>query len=101
MIQQQNPHLRSEANVSVFIHRDMVLPIIRATLEKPDKIIYSPVLGGYTGYEKMFDSEIGHGVRGCHFIATMSLKLCASFPLKAYQKILKVGSKTWSATYGR
>ena len=75
MIQRQSPHFRIEANVSVFIHRDVVLPVIRATLEKPDKIIYNRVLGGNTRYEKMFDSEIGHGVGGCHFIATVVIKV--------------------------
>ena len=63
-----NTTAMAEKKLSVFIHRDIVVPVVNATILLPDKIVYS--LDQNTHYlEKLFDTEIGHGVEGCHYVS--------------------------------
>ena len=55
----------------VFIHPDIVLPLIKDTLFDPDNV----TIKGATHYvQKLFHSEIGHGPRGCYYICTVVVK---------------------------
>ena len=59
--------------LSVFIHRDIVVPVVSATILHPDKTIYD--YDGKTQFhEKLFDTEIGHGEEGCHHIARIVIR---------------------------
>ena len=56
---------RTLDKLSVFIHRDILVPVVIATIEYPDKTLMD--WNGKTKfYEKLFNTEIGHGEEGCH-----------------------------------
>lgn len=72
-----NTTVRTHEKLSVFIHRDIVVPVVNATLLNPDKFFYHSD-GTTQYYEKLFDTEIGHGEKGCHYIARVVTKIESS-----------------------
>ena len=64
---------RDQATLSVFIHKDIVVPVVNATIANPDKQ-FTHWDGITCFYERLFDTEIGHGAEGCHYVVKVVTK---------------------------
>ena len=81
-----NTTARAEKKLSVFIHRDIVVPVVSATILNPDKSIYD--YDGKTQFhDKLFDTEIGNREEGCHYMARIVIRnneLVTAYTLRAF-----------------
>ena len=64
---------RDDEKLSVFIHKDLVVPVVNATITNPDKQ-FADWDGITCFYERLFDTEIGHGQEGCHYVVRVVTK---------------------------
>ena len=64
---------RDDAKLSVFIHKHMVVPVVNATINNPDKQ-FAHWDGITCFYERLFDTEMGHGEEGCHYVVRVVTK---------------------------
>ena len=62
-----------DEKLSVFIHKDLVVPVVNATITNPDKQ-FADWDGITCFYERLFDTEIGHGQEGCHYVVRVVTK---------------------------
>ena len=66
----------------MFIHKDLVVPVVNATINNPDKQ-FADWDGITCFYERSFDTEVGHGEEGCHYVVrVVTNKKC--FPGKPF-----------------
>ena len=85
---------RDEAKLPVFIHKDLVVPVVNATVAHPDKQ-FMHWDGKTCFYERLFDTEVGHGEEGCHYVARVVTK--SNVMVTAYT--LPSFSPTFSTSY--
>ena len=78
------PKFLRKKNTCVYIDHRIILPLLGTTLIYPDRIVELPKRRSFV-YEKVFSSEIGHGLGGCCYINRVVVERKGS---KQYYKVV-------------